>query len=240
MRQAVRLLTFLVALLCASGWNAYAQAGPTQAEYKVYEAALGMIDSDPKPDLHVAIYEQTLNSSCGITTDNAVLANGCSFLWTRPETADAVEERLRQRCHGLSHAAWKSFKANNAASVQLHDPLSTPWKHRISGMALPTDEDGSHEWQRPDMTIFLSRVGFDAKNTEALVYVLVFSYSEPAATTGDYLYFRSDSKSGAERQWKLAGRMRYFSGQKDGFVSLHPVPRMNHASTLLQPVAEWK
>jgi hypothetical protein len=66
------------------------------------------------------------------------------------------------------------------------------------------------------MTIFLSRVGFNSKKTEALVYVLVFSYLDRTATTGDYLRFRA----GPDKTWTLAGRVSYLSRDDDAFAEL--------------------
>ena len=121
----------------------------------------------------------------------------------KPDTSDDVEQKLRTRFHGLERSTWKNFKESNAASITLHDPLATPWKHRFMGTSAPVD--GSKEWDSPDMTIFLSRVGFNSKKTEAIVYVLVFSYLDRTATTGDYLRFRV----GPDKTWTLAGRVSY-------------------------------
>lgn len=218
-----RLLAAIV--LCGVGWSspggkAYAQVVVPTEEYRVYETALQLMDSIPKTDLHAVIYDRTLNGSCDGTSDIPVLANGCTFLWVNPDTAESVEKLLRTRMHGLSRSTWKTFKATNAASISLHDPLATPWKHRFTGKN--SQPDGSKEWEAPDMTIFLSRVGFNAKKTEAIVYVLVFSYVGQAATSGDYLLFRSNQGTGESKRWSLAGRVKYFSGTDDTFVRLHP------------------
>ena len=204
---------------------------PVNEEYRVYEAVLKQMDTIPKQDPHVEIYERTLTTKCALKDETPIFAKGCSFFWVKPDTDDDVEHTLRVRFHGLSHATWKNFKENNAASITLHDPIAAPWKHKFTGPYNPPNtpiEDApeaaadpstptermpetpppaevSDEWASPDMTIYLSRVGFDKKKTEALVYVLVFSYSDRIATTGDYLRFRQ----GADKQWTPAGRVSY-------------------------------
>lgn len=202
---------------------------PVNEEYRVYEAVLQQMDTIPKQDPHVEIFERTLTTKCALKDDTPIFAKGCSFFWVKPDTDEDVERTLRTRFHGLSHATWKNFKENNSASITLHDPIAAPWKHRFTGPytqpsapqegapettadpstptapKTPVAAEVSDEWASPDMTIYLSRVGFDNKKTEALVYVLVFSYGDKVATSGDYLRFRR----GADRQWTLAGRVSY-------------------------------
>jgi len=91
------------------------------------------------------------------------------------------------------------------------------------------------------MTIFLSRVGFNSKNTEAIVYVLAFSYLDRTATTGDYLRFRA----GPDKTWTLAGRVSYLIRDDDAFARLQPEARSARSAVVLRAVAlrtltEWK
>jgi hypothetical protein len=220
--------------LCGIACSTHAQEQPANEEYRVYEAVLNLIDSIPKADPHVAIYDRTLNSKCDGAADNPVLANGCTFLWVSPDTAEDVEQILRTRWRGLEKSTWKHFKATNAASIMLHEPITTPWKHRLTGMKTPGDD--LKEWESPDMTIFLSRVGFNSKKTEAMVYVLVFSYVGRAATTGDYLRFRV----GPDKAWSLAGRVNYLTREDDSFASLPPRAKSGRTVPELRSVAERK
>jgi hypothetical protein len=197
----------MVILFLGIAGSAFAQKHVSDEEYRVYEAALGSLESIPKTDPHVVIYDRTLTSKCDTDGENPVLANGCTFLWVRPDTAADVEQLLRARWHGLSKSTWKDFLARNAKSIALHDPIVTPWKHRLTGSQMP--EDASKEWASPDLTIFFSRVGFNSHKTEAIVYVLVFSYVKQVATTGDYLRFHMDRY----KKWQLVGRVNYFAGQ---------------------------
>jgi hypothetical protein len=243
----VMAVIFLYGIAMGCGASAYAQEQSSNEEYRVYEAALGLMDSIPKADLHVAIYDRTLKGNCDGDGDNPVLAKGCTFFWVKPDTSDDVEQKLRARWHGLDRSTWKNFKANNAASITLHDPIATPWKHRFTGTKLPGDD--AQEWESPDMTVFLSRVGFNSRKTEAIVYVLVFSYVGHTATTGDYLRFRA----GADKTWILAGRVSYLKQDNNAFASLQPGAKGGHGIAELRPVglrdglrdglqtmAEWK
>jgi hypothetical protein len=212
-----RLRTIVAAaLLCGVALSATAQEQPANEEYRVYEAVLGLMNSIPKADPHVDIYDRTLNSKCDGEIDNPVLANGCTFFWVKPDTSDDVEHRLRARWHGLEKSTWKNFKDSNAGSVTLHDPISTPWKHRFTGAESP--DENSKDWESPDMTIFLSRVGFNSRKTEAILYVLVFSYVGRVVATGDYLRFRT----GPNKAWSLAGRVSYLTQDEYSFASAHP------------------
>lgn len=248
---------FLWGIFCSPAWSAAgiadAQNEPTNEEYRVYEAALNLMTSIPTADLHVTIYDRTLSEKCDAGADAPVFANGCTFFWVKPDTADDVEQKLRTRFHGLERSTWKNFIKSNTASIPLHDPLLTPWKHRFMGTSAPVD--GSKEWDSPDMTVFLSRVGFNSKKTEAIVYILAFSYLDRNATTGDYLRFRV----GPDKTWTLAGRVSYLIRDDNAFAWLEPgaksvqkvvefrpgglrsVSRQNIVlQNVLQNMAEWK
>ena len=231
LRQVVAAI-FLCGMFCGLAGAAYAHDQPVndREEYRVYEAALNLLASNPKADFHVAIYDRTLSEKCDAGGDNPVFANGCTFFWVRPDTSDDVEQKLRTRFHGLERSTWKNFVKSNSASVPLQDPLTTPWKHRFMGTVTPVD--GSQEWDSPDMTIFLSSVGFNSKRTEAVVYVLVFSYLDRTATTGDYLRFRL----GPDKTWTLAGRVSYLTRDDNAFAWLQPEAKSARRALQLRPV----
>ena len=63
----------------------------------------------------------------------------------------------------------------------------------------------------PGPAIFLSQVGFNQKKTQAIVYVLIFSYMDQITTAGDYFIFHL-KKSG---HWEPKGRVTYISFDKD-------------------------
>jgi len=214
LHRALRM-TLVVTFLFGMGLTARAEE-QTNAEYRIYEAVLKLISSIPTADPHVVIYDRTLNGKCDAASNNPVFANGCTFLWVTPDTDQQVQQMLRRRFHGLDKSTWKNFKAANTTSITLHDPIATPWKHRIAGEDTPVE--ASQDWSSPDMAIYFSRVGFNSKKNEALVYVLAFSYVGRQAATGDYLRFRS----GPDHSWSFAGRVRYMIQDNDLFVDLQP------------------
>jgi len=205
MRRRYALAVFLMVALSAETATAHAQSGPQpgSAEYQVYEAVLGLIDHIPAPDPHVTIYDTTLNSLCGEAAYPAPLANGCTFLWMKPDTPATIEQMLRQDYPDLDSSTWADFVTKNAASVRLHEPIVTPWKHELVGVG----GNPSKEFENPDITLFLSRVGFNQTGTEAVVYVLTFSYLKQLSTEGDYFVFRKE-KSG---RWEPHDRLTYFT-----------------------------
>ena len=176
------------------------------ADYKVYEAVFDLMDGIPKKDPHVTIFDVTLNGDCAESDSRLPLINGCSFLWMKPDTAGSIKQLLREEWPDMDGSTWADFEANSAASVRLHEPIATPWKHKLIG---PGDEP-EKDWESPDMTVFVSRVGFNKQKTEAVVYVLIFSYMDQVPTGGDYFLFRK-TKSG---DWNSAGRLTYFTKEK--------------------------
>lgn len=239
--RSLRCLRHLLtaAVLLGIALHAYARQpeNDTGEEYRVYEAALAALDPAPDAGLHVAIYRRTLSGTCGKEGRNPVLAKGCTFLWIKPDTADDVEQLLRSRWHKFSKSAWKNFLMKNASSVVLHEPIRTPWKHRLFGEDVG-GETLAKAVARPrlnaDRVIYLSQVGFNSKRTDAILYVLVFSYDGGVAATGDYLRLRRPKRRHGERgPWTLAGRVNYFSGAKDRFASLEPPPPVPPAQSAL-------
>ncbi|MGD0096175.1 MAG: hypothetical protein ABSB60_06745 [Terracidiphilus sp.] len=206
-----KLRGFSVALIFATlisiPAKGQSQRQPSSDENSVYEAVLGLMDHFPIDDPHVAIFGVTLNSKCGEEANPLPLANGCSFLWIKPGTAKDVKKLLHEEWADFDNSTWDDFEAKNASSVRLQEPITTPWKHKL---VFP--EDGpSKDLNSPNLTIFLSRVGYNHKKTEAVVYVLIFSYMDQVDTAGDYFLFRID-KTG---HWEPNGRVTYFSKGKD-------------------------
>lgn len=179
----------------------------SQDEYRVYDAVLGLMDQMPKPDLRVTIFNLTLNGKSGEAA-YPVLANGSTFLWIKPDDAKSVNNLLRDQWGETDSATWADFVEKNAESGHLKEPISTPWKHKLVG---PGDEP-TKDWQSPDLTLFLSRVGFNRDKTEAVVYVLMFSYIDQLSTEGDYFLFRLSKTA----KWEPNGRVTYIRMDKNG------------------------
>jgi hypothetical protein len=199
---------FLAVLLfgtCGAASMSQKEPEPLPSEYRVYEAVFDLMDGIPKKDPHVTIFDVTLNSKCGEGDNSLPLANGCSFLWMKPDNANSVKQLLREEWSDMDDSTWTDFETKNVASVRLREPIVTPWKHKLIGPGDAAEKD----WESPDMYVYLSRVGFNKQTTEATVYVLIFSYMDQVPTGGDYFLFRK-TMSGA---WNFAGRVTYFTNK---------------------------
>jgi hypothetical protein len=200
--------TALLMILCAaimSALPADIQTEVSAEEYQVYNAVLGLVQLS-KDDAHVVINDKTLNLQCGEKSENPVLLNGCSPMRVSNESLEEITNFLGENWPDLNKSTAQDFGKKNQASTRIREHISTPWKHLLVGDDIK-DSD-SKEWASPDMAIFASRVGFNPQNTEAIVYLLDFSYLENVPTEGDYFLFRRVGKG-----WQPKGRITYF--QKD-------------------------
>ena len=145
MKDTLRFTVSLIVVLVGISLPVKAQTKPAadSEQLKVYEAVLGLMDHIDKKDLHVTIFNQTLNSKCGVDAYPSPLANDCSFLWIKPDTADSVKELLRGNWAELENSTWSDFEGKNAVSVNLHEPISTPWPHRLTGFDEESRKDGN-------------------------------------------------------------------------------------------------
>jgi hypothetical protein len=172
----------------------------TRNEYQVYNAVLGLMQF-PKSDPRIIIVNKTLNTRCGGQSGNPVLINGCG-IWGPPiSTAEETNQQLRHEWPQMAQSTWESFTTSNSSSGVLQDELTSSLPHRLVDMSSQSAPD----WKNPDGAIFLSRVGFNSEQNEALVYVLFFSYVKQIHTSGNFFLFRI--KPG--KDWESAGRFTY-------------------------------
>ena len=174
-------------------------------EYQIYSAVLSLVQF-PKNDPHAVINDLTLNLQCGENSQNPVLLNGCSPMRANGETPQEISVFLRENFRNSSKATVDSFNLINQKSIRIKDNIATPWKHRLAGTDI--QDDGSPEWASPDMAFFLSGVGFNSQRTEAIVFVLNFSYLDKVPTEGDYFLFRRKGKT-----WQPDGRVTYVQNE---------------------------
>jgi hypothetical protein len=175
----------------------------SQDEYKVYEAVFGLMNRIPKEDPYVGIFSLTLNTKCGAEAGPVPLYNGCTFFWAKPDTADTVKTKLRGWSVDVSDSTWSDFEAKNTESASLREPITTPWRHKLIN---PSDEPPKGS-DSPDLGVFVSRVGFNENKTEAIVYLLTFSYIGNVPSTGDYFLFRADK----DGHWQATQRLTYIT-----------------------------
>jgi len=172
----------------------------TAKEYQVYNAVLGLMQF-PKSDPRIIIVNKTLNTRCGDESGNPVLINGCG-IWGPPiSTTEETNQQLRREWPKMAQSTWESFTTSNLSSGVLQDKLRCSWTHRLVDMS----SQAAPDWKNPDGAIFFSRVGFNNEQSEALVYVLFFSYMKQIHTSGNFFLFRVNPS----KDWEPAGRFTY-------------------------------
>jgi len=203
-------LVLLVASVAASAQTSPSAADDAAVEdYRVYDVVLDQVEL-PKEDLHFLILDDTLNFKCGEDSGNPILLNGCSGMIMPPATTtpEQIGQFLRQNWPRLDKTTWEDFERRNANSAKLRDSFVTPWKHLLEGQDVP--EDKSKEWDSSDGAFYFSRVGFNSKRTEALVFAFFASYMKGVGSTGYYFLMRRDTG----KEWKLDGRLQMFTTDK--------------------------
>jgi hypothetical protein len=195
------------ALLLGSWCGATAgsfNAGPqdrSPKDYEVYNALLNLISQIPKKNPYVGIANRTLNFKCGSDPGALILINLCSGMRMPPDTADQVVGTLRKEWTDAERATFDDFSSRNSDSIRLRDNFSAPWRHGLFGMdseKTPSTKSAS------DLDIYLSRVGFNLEQTEAIIYALTISHLDQVPTEGDYFLFRLEGG-----KWAPEGRVTY-------------------------------
>jgi hypothetical protein len=213
LRSLVPRLLCCLALFAALEKIAIAQT-PAEApevsadEYRVYQAILDNMQF-PMDDVHVVIFNRTLKFGCGDYSSGVPLGNNCSFMTLGASTPADVTRVLKSGWGRLPDSMWNDFVRANSATANVQDSFKTSWKHRIDGQGVEKPKD--KEWDSSNFTFFFSSVGFDAEKTQAMVFVLLFSYTDGVRTSGDYFRLRLNKKN----EWEINGRVRYFEKQPD-------------------------
>jgi len=161
----------------------------------------------PIDDVHVGIFNRTLKFGCGDYSGEVPLANNCSFMTLGANTPADVKEVLKSGWGRMPDSMWNDFVRANAATATVQDLFKMSWKHRILGPGVGEDK----EWDSPNFVFFFSTVGFDASRTSAMVFVLLFSYTDNVHTAGDYFRLHLNKKD----EWEIDGRVRLFEKKPD-------------------------
>jgi hypothetical protein len=171
--------------------------------YGVYDTVLDGVKF-PQKDTNATIYNKTLNTKCGENSGNPVLINGCGGIAMPPDGLEEVHDLLKSSLSQFSRSTWEDFKVNNQSSTEVQDKFHTTMKHKLIGKDLPEEVS-------PDYTFFFSQPGFNKDKTEALVFVLMFSYMESVPSSGDYFLIHLDSET---KTWKVKDRVQYYVADK--------------------------
>lgn len=196
-------LSLCICLL--AGWlpiGAQDKVAPVSPDFQIYNGVLALMQF-PKQDPRIIIADTTLNSGCGEGSGNPVLLNGCGIIAASAvaEVGTLVTKSLPQ----LSPTTWQDLFAQSTSSTKLHDAFQSPWPHAVVDISAPR----SDPWKSPDGAILFSRIGWNKEHTQALVYVLFFSYIKGLPTSGNFFLFPVNSGS----QWEPTGRVTYMETQ---------------------------
>ncbi|MGH9865283.1 MAG: hypothetical protein ACRD4H_07700 [Candidatus Acidiferrales bacterium] len=173
--------------------------GITNEDYNVYNAVLDEVRLPKQGD--VLVIDDTLDFECGATPQLPILLNGCSPMIMPPNTPDTINQLLVQSWPKMDKQTWDDFEKANSASFKLRDAFVTSCKHELTGEDIKSDTKNSDS---PNGAFYFSRVGFNPKKTEAIVFVFFASYIEHVRSTGDYFLLELTKK---KKQWKLSGRV---------------------------------
>jgi hypothetical protein len=182
-------------------------------DYPVYNAVLANIDFSQlkaPSQIHALIVNDTLNLGCGEQSQNPIMLNGCSPMLIHPTTTDDIHKMLKDEFR-FHDATWTDLLTKNTKSLRLQDRFETLWAHGLTGTGIDPTSLSSPDWKNPDCAFYFSRVGFNEKRKEAIVFVFFASYFDRAPSSGDY-FLLNQHEDGA---WKIDGRMNYFNSKKD-------------------------
>lgn len=159
-------------------------------EYAVYAAAIsGLFDQGEFKDRKILIENRTVSFECGENSCNTLdVGNGCSGMREPQQDPDQVLAGFRQSMTLLEAKAWDDFKRNNEHCSPLHNNFAMQhdylWMDDSTRQAMigkrPASElpEGQQAgWAQPDR-VFLSRPGFNADRTQALVYLGVACHAQ--------------------------------------------------------------
>lgn len=179
----------------------------TATDYNVYDAVLNVVHFPQ--DAPAAIYDKTLNFKCGMDSGNPIYFNGCSGMIMPPDTPKTINQILRQSWPKMEQETWDDFERVNAKSTKLQDHFNTLLKHDVVGEDISRSDIKKQDSHGG--TFFFSRVGFNSKRTEAIVFVVLASNTERVPWTGNYFLVRLDES----KDWKLSGRVQYLESDAD-------------------------
>ena len=161
-----------------------------QDQYAVYAVAIsGLFDNAQYKERKILIENRTVSMECGKDSCNLLdLNNGCSGMREPGQDVDRVVLNFTQTMRQLEIKTWEDFKQNNEHCAPLRNqfPLQHDYlwmedstKQAMIGKKPATDlnEQEQAAWSQPDR-VFLSRPGFNADRTQALLYLGVTCHGQ--------------------------------------------------------------
>lgn len=157
------------------------------------------------PSGWLLIEAQTAAFPCDPGEARVVILDGCSGL-ARPgqDPADMLVV-VKEAIPALDDEVIRDFLAKGAASVAIGAPLAHSIRQVIWTPAEPAGFPA--DLGKPEAAMNLSRVGFDASRSRALLYIGSISYTASEHSFGEYVYLTKTNGSwtvqGTMQSWKM-------------------------------------
>jgi hypothetical protein len=167
-------------------------------ETAVYAAVIVQLAANG--DVSKALISDTTSTfECG-TSCNGMLEGKCSGMRQENQTPEQAVDALKEKWGSLKKETEADFEAKNASCARITGPLPMERPNFLfSQTKAPPLPAG---WEHPDM-LYFSRVGFDGKKSQALVYVAVFSGTDATRSGGTYVLAKREGE-----KWKVERKMK--------------------------------
>lgn len=172
-------------------------------DYLVYGVLLDSFQQSGKAS-HPLVANRTSVFACDASACNGFHMAGCNGLSGPDETPESRMEVVKRDLPKLEPATAARFITLNQKCSIVRDQIPSASKYYLfgpkEGPKLPQD------WQHPDF-VYFSRVAFDAKAAQALVYAGIMSGTDEKKSTGAYYFLRKQSVKwtiqGSSAAWAL-------------------------------------
>ncbi|MBI2993612.1 MAG: hypothetical protein HYY48_05480 [Gammaproteobacteria bacterium] len=180
--------------------SAEGQATLDADELQALTAAMQQTQSHD-PSGWLLIDAQTAAFPCDPGEPRVVVLDGCSGMAPPGQEPAEMLALVKEAIPAVNADAMKDFQAKSSASILIDKPLAIPTRQVIWS---PADPAGfPTDLGKPEAALNLSRVGFDAGRTCALLYIGSISYTHRDHSFGEYVYLTKTNGS-----WSVQGTMQ--------------------------------
>ncbi len=202
--MTARLLLSLMFLTACSFAQVQNSPEPTITadEYEVYGAVIDFFMTKGIAQ-HPFIAYRTSDFECG-SSRNGLSMSGCNGLRLSDETPEQRMKIVERDLPEIEARTISDFISKNSTTAVISDTLPTKHKYVMFG---PAHADPMPPgWEHADFFYF-SRVGFNAKQTQALISVSFMSGSNASNSGGKYLLLTKANglwkRDGSSAVWEL-------------------------------------
>ena len=169
-------------------------------EYAVYAALIDQLLLHGKTG-RLLLGDRTLSFECDGEKGSAINVGGCSGMRTKEQTPRQALDQVRRSLLRIHSSTLEDFERKNQKGLPLENRFPLKVDYVLYGERHP--EGPEKDWGTPDFAVYLSRVGFNQDQTEALVYVAAVSWTNAQLSGGDYVLL--DNK---QAKWKVREKRR--------------------------------